>query len=74
MPEATAPGAPEELCQFDGNTLASTARRHGEDKNDQLGKSKFAITCEIRIRQLSLRINIFGYDFEEIFNNPAQLA
>jgi len=49
MPKTTAPGAPEELRQFDVHALILPARHKGEDENDQLGESKFAVTGEIGV-------------------------
>ena len=49
MPKATAPGAPEKLGQFDVHALVLPARNKGQDKHDQLGESKFAVTGEIGV-------------------------
>ena len=47
LPKATAPGAPEKLRQFDVHALVLPACNKGQDKDDQLAESKFAVTGEI---------------------------
>ena len=49
MPKTTAPGAPEELRQFDVHALIFPACHEGKYKDDELGESKLAVTGEIGV-------------------------
>jgi len=52
MPKTTASGTAEKLGQLDIYAFAHPARDKGENKDDQLGECKFAVTGEMGIRQL----------------------
>lgn len=74
MPKPTDAGAPEKLGQLDCHALVFPARHKGKDKNNQLGKSKFAVTSEIGAGQLCLRIDVFWDNSQEKVNSSGGLA